>query len=105
MDRADISAKVAGIVDLVILRTPTLHALHSTVHADDTEIARLWKRPDASEWRDLITHAQFGPIGQWLWDVEGRSCELKYELVAAFSGDWDEFNDLLFAEVSRRRMR
>ena len=105
MNKDDISAKVAAIVDLDILRITTLHALHRTVRANDPEIVKYWTQPDASEWRDLRTHPHYGPVAQWLWDVEGRSCELKFELVADFGDNWDELNDLLFAEVLRRRMR
>ncbi|MDR6101002.1 hypothetical protein QE369_001180 [Agrobacterium larrymoorei] len=96
--------KIATVVDLVVVRTSTLSALHRTVRANDPEITKFWKRPDASEWRDLRTHPQYGPVAQWLWDVEGRSCELKYELVAEFGGDWSLLGLLLCDELSRRRM-
>ncbi|WDZ76882.1 hypothetical protein PWG15_20240 [Ensifer adhaerens] len=104
MTEDDISAKVAAIVDLDIVRVTTLHALHRTVRANDPALAKIWKSPELGEWRDLRTHPQYGPVAEWMWDVEGRSCELKYELVAEFGDNWDELNDVLCAEVLRRRM-
>lgn len=98
-----ISRKIATIVDLDIVRASTLSALHRTVRSNDPEITKFWKRPDASEWRDLRTHPQYGPVAQWLWDAEGRSCELKYELVAEFGDDWAELERRLCKELSIRR--
>ncbi|WLD95799.1 hypothetical protein PX860_09415 [Agrobacterium leguminum] len=98
-----ISRKIATIVDLDIVRSSTLSALHRAVRANDPEITKFWKRPDASEWRDLRTHPQYGPVAQWLWDAEGRSCELKYELVAEFGEDWSLLSALLCDELARRR--
>lgn len=105
MNEDDISRKVAAIVDLDIVRITTLHALHRTIRANDPDLAEVWKSPESGEWRELRTHPKYAPVAEWMWDVEGRSCELKYELVAEFGDNWDELNDLLFAEVSRRRMR
>lgn len=96
--------KIATIVDLDIVRTSTLSALHQTVRANDPEITKFWKRPDASEWRDLHTHPQYGRAAQCLWDVEGRSSELKYELVDELGDDWSLLNALLCDELARRRI-
>lgn len=96
--------KIATIVDLDIVRTSTLSALHRTMRANDPEITKFWKRPDASEWRDLRTHPHYGPVAQWLYDVEGRSCELKYDLVAELGGDWSLLNALLCDELGRHRI-
>lgn len=98
-----LSRKIATIVDLDIVRTSTLSALHRAVRANDPEIAEFWKQPDASEWRDLCTHQQYGPVAQWLFDMEGPSCKLKYELVADLNGDWSELDRLLRNEPTVRR--
>lgn len=102
-NRRDISHKIATIVDLDIMRISTLSALHRMVLANDPKIAKVWAEPDASEWRDLRTHPKYGPVAQWLWDVEGRSCELKYELVGEFGNDWEELDHLLHNELTIRR--
>lgn len=101
--RKDISRNIATIVDLDIMRTSTLFGLHSQVRANDPEIAEIWTEPEADEWRDLRTHPQYGPVAEWLWDMEGRSCELKYELVGEFDGDWEELDRLLRKELTIRR--
>lgn len=40
--------KIAPVVDLDVVRTSTLSALHRTVRANDPEITKFWKRPDWS---------------------------------------------------------
>lgn len=98
------SRKIATIVDLDVVRASTLSALHRAVRTSDPEFAEVWTQPDASEWRDLRTHPQYGPVAQWLYDVEGRSCELKFDLVAELGGDWSLLDCLLCDELARRRM-
>ncbi|MQB06956.1 hypothetical protein DXT91_22960 [Agrobacterium tumefaciens] len=102
--RKDILRKIATIVDLDVVRTSTLLGLHKQVRANDPEIAEIWTEPEANEWRDLRTHPQYGPVAIWLWDMEGRSCELKYDLVAEFGDDWEELDVLLCAELARRHI-
>lgn len=73
------------------------------VQSNGPALAEVWTEPDASEWRDLRDHPQFGVVAQWLWDVEGRSCELKYGLVDEFGGDWEKLDRLLRNELTIRR--
>lgn len=99
----DISRRIATVVDLDVTRMTVLSALHDAVRSGDPDLARSWKKPSDAGWRDLRTHPQYGPVAQWLWDVEGRSCELKYELVALFGDDWSLLNALLCDELGSRR--
>ncbi len=101
----DILRRIATVVDLDVTRMTVLSALHDAVRSGDRELARNWTKPSDAGWRDLRTHPQYGPVAQWLWDMEGRSCEFKYDLVADLNGDWFQLEKLLTKELSSRKVQ